>query len=76
MPQFTAFNLHPFDKLSKIAKSYKIKLGNETEAHLAIDRLKAHEVTNAAILEAKQKIKQTYGQNKLVNQFASLEVDP
>jgi hypothetical protein len=35
------FNSQSFDKLSKVANSYKIKLGNETEAHLAIDRLKA-----------------------------------
>jgi hypothetical protein len=43
MPKFTAFNSQPFDKLSKIINSCKIKLGNEIEAHLAIDRLKAHE---------------------------------
>jgi hypothetical protein len=53
--QFTAFTSQPSDKLSKVAKIYKINLSNETEAHLAIDRLKAHEAAKAAILEAKQK---------------------
>jgi len=53
--QFTAFTSQPSDKLSKVAKICKINLGNKTEAHLAIDRLKAHEAAKAAILEAKQK---------------------
>jgi hypothetical protein len=62
--QFTAFTSQPSDKLSKVAKICKIKLGNETEAHLAIDRLKAHEAAKAAILEAKQKVQQSQKQNK------------
>jgi tRNA U38,U39,U40 pseudouridine synthase TruA len=54
--QFTAFTSQSSDKLSKVAKICKINLGNEIEAHLAIDRLKAHEAAKAAILEAKQKV--------------------
>jgi hypothetical protein len=52
-PQFTTFISQPFDKLSKVANNCKIKLGNKTEAHLAIDRLKAHEAAKAVILKAK-----------------------
>jgi hypothetical protein len=84
--QFTAFTSQPSDKLSKVAKICKIKLGNETEAHLAIDRLKAHEAAKAAILEAKQKVQQSQKQNKQKvqqsqkqnispNRFAVLEVE-
>jgi len=76
MPKFTAFNSQPFDKLSKIINSCKIKLGNEIEAHLAIDRLKAHEAANAAILEAKKKSQQEQSLKNSANRFVSLEVDP
>jgi len=55
--KFTTFHSQSVDKLSKLANSCKIKLGNETEAHLAIDRLKAHEIANAAIIEAREKTK-------------------
>lgn len=76
MPKFTAFNSQFFDKLSKIVNSYKIKWGNETEAHLAIDRLKAHEAANADILEAKKKSQQEQSLKNSANRFVSLEVDP
>lgn len=58
-PQFTIFIAQSSNKLAKIANNCKIKLGNETEAHRAIDRLKAQEAAKDAILEAKQKIQKS-----------------
>lgn len=53
----------------------KLSLAAKLKAHLAIDRLKAHEVANAAILEAKQRIHQSLKQGKSPNRFAVLEVE-
>lgn len=73
--KFTTFHSQSVDKLSKLANSCKIKLGNETEAHLAIDRLKAHEIANAAIIEAREKTKSKKNITDSANRFASLDVD-
>lgn len=71
--QFTTFNTQSFNTLSNIANSCKIELGNEKEAHLAIDRLKAQEAANATILQTKRKVEQDQPHKSSANRYACLE---